>query len=245
MNSTTPWKYCYWLDAGSFARLQEQMRQQKREMTAAVQNPCEALRGDAGYAEPHVWQAICKFDAAPWYHQSAFNGRVLVATSSPLDEPYHTFLETTITPVDFTPSGLPASADLESLAGNRAFQERKPPAWDTFPREMGEQIVKGLATMSTDPPGSWDSLFQSWTAVHANFVAGRYRAGAAYDNAPYSVGTSFTISSCCVQLFNLFDSGEKALLVRPCTGAAILKVLTGDQYYCVRLVRNTGKTSDS
>jgi hypothetical protein len=135
---------------------------------------------------------------------------------------------------------MPDKTELQTLINDPLFMKRNPPAWDQFPSEMGEQIVKGLARLSGKPSGTWQELFQNWTAVHANFVTPRFRTD---DDlaAPYSIGDTFSISSCCVELFNLLDSGEKTLLVRPCTGAALIQAMERDRYYLVQLVKNAAQ----
>jgi hypothetical protein len=50
-------------------------------MTEAKQNPCEAMIGEIGYAEPDTWFVICEHDAAPWYNKSKFKGKTLVISS--------------------------------------------------------------------------------------------------------------------------------------------------------------------
>ena len=83
--NTTSWKYSYWLDDEKLARLKEQMQARGTTMTVAQQNPCEALRGEIGYAEPRVWPTICKHDSTPWYDESRFAGKNLVVSSFPLE----------------------------------------------------------------------------------------------------------------------------------------------------------------
>jgi hypothetical protein len=240
MQQKDVWKYCYWLEEKRFNTFQEEMKAQGLEMRRAEKNPCETLLDDIGYAVPDCWSAICRFDAQPWFEASPFKNKTLVATSTSLGPDYDDCLETTITPLKFKPKRMPDKVELETLINDPLFMKRNPPAWDQFPSEMGEQIVKGLARMSGKPSGTWQELFQNWTAVHANFVAPRFRTD---DDlaAPYSIGDTFSISSCCVELFNLLDSGEKALLVRPCTGAALLQAMERDRYYLVNLVKNTAQ----
>ncbi len=238
MNSHNIWKYCYWLNSSLLSGLKKEIQERGIHIAEARQNPCEAMLGEIGYAEPYTWTSICKYDAAPWYNKSVFKDKILVVSSFPLDREYEKCLETTITPVSFDPSGMPTEEEKEELLRDAVFQDRKPPEWDKFPREMGEQITLGISKMTGKPKVSWDALFQTWTAVHSNFVSPRYRADESYMKAPYSIGDSFTISSCCVELFNLLESREKALLVRPCTGAALIKALEKDQYYFVRIVKN-------
>jgi len=237
MQPKVVWKYCYWLEKKRFNTFQEEMKVQGVEMRRAEKNPCEALLADIGYAAPDCWSAICLHDALPWFEASPFAGKTLILSSQALNPAYDDCLETTITPVKFKPESMPDKTELEALINDPLFAQRKPAAWDQFPREMGEQIVKGLARLSGKPSGTWQELFQNWTAVHANFVAPRFRTNDE-QAAPYSISDTFSISSCCVELFNLLDSDEKALLVRPCTGAALIQALERDRYYLVRLVKN-------
>jgi hypothetical protein len=240
MQQKDVWKYCYWLEEKRFNTFQEEMKAQGLEMRRAEKNPCEALLYDIGYAAPNCWSAICLHDALPWFEASPFAGKTLVISSQALNPCYDDCLETTITPIKFKPKNMPDSAEREALINDPQFVKSKPAAWDQFPREMGEQIVKGLARLSGKPSGTWDELFKNWTAVHANFVAPRFRTNDE-QAAPYSIGDTFSISSCCVELFNLLDSGEEALLVRPCTGAALLQAMERDRYYLVNLVKNTAQ----
>lgn len=229
-------KYCYWLDDKSLTMLRKRMAEKGMEMVRAEKNPCEALRGEIGYAEPHTWDVICKHDAAPWYHASKHAGKTLVASSFSLGKEYEPFLETTIELSPFKPGSLPSQEELRQLATDSAYLARQPEGWGKFPAEMGEAIVEGLSKMIGKPFGKFEDLLCAWTAVHANFVSQRYRAGGEFINAPYSVSDTVHISSCCVELFNLIDSKAKAMLVRPCIGAVIVNALKKDQYYLVRVV---------
>jgi hypothetical protein len=229
-------KYCYWLDDQTLAMLRKQMKGKGVEMVRAERNPCEALRGEIGYAEPHTWDVICKHDAAPWYHASRYAGKTLVVSSSPLGQEFEPLLETTIELSPFKPGTFPSQEELRQLATDSAYLARQPEGWGAFPEEMGEAIVQGLSKMIGKPFGTFEKLLITWTAVHANFVNKRYRAGKALIDAPYSVSDTTHISSCCVELFNLLGSKENALLVRPCIGAVIVNALKKDQYYLVCVV---------
>ena len=109
------WKYIYWFDDNQLSCLQKEIKEQGIDIVCAQYAPCEALKGEIGYAEPHVWPLICKPDATPWYDKSKFRGKNLVATSFPLDESYNTFLETTITPVSFKPPYIPSIQEKEAV----------------------------------------------------------------------------------------------------------------------------------
>jgi hypothetical protein len=232
------WKYCYWLNQTSFAQLQHELADKNISMVQAHKNPCEALRGDAGYAEPATWSVICKHDAAPWYRASRHAGETLVVTSFPLSQEYAPFLETTIEESNFEPIDFPPEGELFEMANSPNFRARIPEGWVAFPKEMGEAIVKGLNNLSEKKLSSFGDLLARWDAVHANFAEPRYRAGKEFMHAPYSVADSTHIGTCCVELFNLLGTNEDALLVRPCIGSVIVRVLEKNRYYLVRLAQS-------
>ena len=235
------WKYVYWLEEAALAALKEEMAAAGTEIAAATKCPCEALKGEIGFAAPEIWTVICKHDADVWYRPSKHAGKYLVGSSFELAERFRPFLETTLTKVPFSPPPFPSSEQKRQLADDTVFLSKKPEDWDAFPEEMREPILKGLATMPGETFHTWEELFLSWTAVHANFVHPRYRADGKLHHAPYSIAESKNISSCCVELFNLLDSEEPAMLVRPCVGATIIEAAEENQYHLVKVVRNVGK----
>ena len=234
MNSPI-WRHVYWMHDTLLEQLRSWSGAEQIDLVEAEKNPCEALRGQVGIAAPATWDVICRFDAAPWYHGSRRAGQTLVTSADPLPDTFAAARTATITPVDFTPPPLPGADGCRALM-RETRDERMPAAWFDFPADMGTQIVQGLPKLTADPPGSWEELFACWTAVHLNFLQPRYRADSAWRHAPYSIADTFRISSCCVQLFSLFDTTETAMLVRPCTGAALLQVLEKDRYYLVQPV---------
>ena len=125
-------KYCYWLDDQSLAMLKKQMEGKGIEMVRAERNPCETLKIEVGYAEPHTWDVICKHDAAPWYHASEHAGKNLVTSTSPLEQEYEQFLETTIELSPFKPDKLPSEEELKQLATDSEYLSRQPEAWGKF-----------------------------------------------------------------------------------------------------------------
>ncbi len=231
------WKYCYWLDDQRLQGLKKEMAEKKVEMVRAEKNPCEALKGDIGYAELHTWEVICEHDAAPWYAASKHVGKNLVISSFPLGPAYEPFLETTIEPSSFEPETLPSCEEHARIATDETFLSCQPGGWGKFPKEMGDAIAKGLADLAGEPPKGFKDILCTWTAVHSNFVNPQYRAGEEFMEAPYSIADTTHISSCCVELFNLIGSREPGLLVRPCIGAVIVKVLEKERYYFVRLAK--------
>ena len=227
------WKYSYWLDNAHLAQLRAEIKEKKIEMICAQYSPCEVLKGNIGYAEPHVWPVICKPDATPWYTESRFNGKNLVVSSTGLGDPFASFLETTITPVSFNLPSMPTLKEKKDLSENNEYLACEPSAWREFPEEWSDEITKGFAHMTGNQSITFEDIRFRWAAVHANFINPVYRANEEYSLAPYSIDESRYISTCCVELFNLLDSSEKAFLVRPCIGAVIAEALENKYYYVV------------
>ncbi len=236
-NKNEIWKYCYWLDDSALSELKKQMNEKGIKMVQAERNPCEALRGEIGYAEPHTWGIICKHDAKPWYDASKHAGENIVVSSFPLNEEYSSFLETTIEQASFEPEEFPSKEDLMKLAKDKTYLSCDLEGWGAFPKEMREAMMGGLSKLSGKPVEKFEDLLSSWDAVHSNFVNPKYRAGKEHTNAPYTVADSMHTGSCCVELFNLLDSKEDVMLVRPCIGSVIVKVLEKDRYYLARLAK--------
>ncbi len=214
------------------------MEDQGIEMTCAQYSPCEVLKGKIGYAEPHVWPVLCKPDATPWYNESSFNGKNLVVSSFPLNDRYRNFLETTITPIDLKPPYMPNQREREELCEDSIYLSKEPASWSEFPKEWSEEMVKGFARMTGDPSITFEGILIRWTATHANFINPKYRADETLSHAPYSIDDTKFISTCCVELFNLLDSDQKVLLVRPCIGAVMAEVLTDNNYYHIDMIKN-------
>ena len=233
------WKYSYWLEDNDLSHLKKEMKEKGIEMTCAQYSPCEVLKGEIGYAEPHVWPMLCKPDATPYYVESKFNKKNLIVSSFPLHKQYQKFLETTISPIDFNPSTMPTVQEKEELCKDRVYLSKEPAAWREFPEEWSEEMVKGFARMTGNPSITFEDILIRWTATHANFINPKFRADETYSNAPYSTDETKYISTCCVEFFNLLDSQEKALLVRPCIGAVMTEALAENQYYYVALMKNT------
>jgi hypothetical protein len=236
MQAGEVWKYCYWMDDAHLEQLKAQMQAHGIDMLQAKQNACEILLADIGYAAPSIWQIICKFDAAPWYDASPFTGKYIVASSQALPDVFQPCLTATISPADCMPPVAVSEDEKHSLINNKVFLGRVPERWGSFPTETGEAIVAGLQKMFGSQVTSFEELLKTWTAVHANFVCPAFRAGADCGGAPYSIADSAHISSCCVELFNMFGSQE-SLLVRPCIGSVIVKALEKDRYYLMHPVR--------
>jgi len=214
------------------------MDEQGMTMIGAKQMGCEVLDCVCGFVEPHIWSIRDPWDAATWYAVSHHAGEILVVSSFRLGDEHESLLETIFEPVDFSPPFMPSLQEKKLLVDDPAYQHREPPDFGAFPEEMGKRLVNGLAEMHGTEPEPFDSFLLDWRAVHANFIQTKYRAPKGFDNAPYSVSDSTHISSCCVELFGMFESTEKAFLVRPCIGAVIMNTLERDRYYLVRNVKN-------
>jgi len=231
-------KYSYWMDKESFEKLKEELKKDGTELYSAQRVPCELLKADIGYAAPEVWKVTCKYDAAPWYDASDKAGKFLVLSSKPLHANYEKYLETTIKGSDFQPPNYPAKEDIKSLANSETFKKRKPKGWVEFPKETAEKLAAGIKTITgVDEP--LEQIFEVWSAVHDNFLEGRFAIKEGENTVPYTIADTNHTSSCCVELFNLAGEEFRVKLVKPCLGAKIIKALEADKYYRVESRKGT------
>jgi len=228
-------KYVYWLDDAYLLQLKEQVKDKGKEMLKAEKAPCEALRGEIGYAKPQVWTVLCKYDAAPWYYVSKHTEKNLVVSSFFLSEEYSQFLQTTIEPSLFQPKCLPSNEELIELSRDPFYLSSVPKDFLRFPKEIEQNFLKVVGEMTGESFEKLEDYICTRTAVHSNFLNPKYRAGKEFMDAPYSV--AIHVGACCVELFNLLDSKESAMLVKPCTGSIQLQVLKKDYHYLVHIIK--------
>jgi len=214
------------------------MDTQGTPMIGAQKMACEVFNCECGFVEPAIWSIYDEWDAATWYASSRHAGKNLVVSSARLGEEWEPLLETVFAPVDFLPSFLPSLQGKALLVKDPVYQHREPAGFGDFPEENREKLVNGIAKMHGREPEPFCNYLLEWRAVHANFVNPKYRAQAEYEGTPYSVSDSTRISSCCVELCGMVETGEKSFLVRPCMGAVIMNALERDRYYLVQNVKN-------
>ena len=118
------WKYIYWLDDAALAELKKQVAAQDKELVVATKCPCEAMKGEIGYASPPIWSVICKHDAAIWYEASRHAGKHVVGSSFALDQRFESFLETTLAKISFSPAHLPTTEEKQALIEDPVFLAR-------------------------------------------------------------------------------------------------------------------------
>ena len=225
-------KYSYWMDEEPFEKLKEILKNEGTELYCAQRVPCELLKVDIGYAAPEVWKVTCKHDAAPWYDASGKAGKFLVLSSKLLPQEYEKYHETTIQKSDFQPPNYPTKGEIKSLANSETFKRKKPKGWVEFPKETAEKLAQGFKTVvGVDEP--LDQIFEVWSAVHANFLEGRFAIKEGKNTVPYTIADTNHTSSCCVELFNLAGEEFRVKFVKPCLGAKIAKALEADKYYRV------------
>ncbi|OGL39913.1 MAG: hypothetical protein A3C43_01475 [Candidatus Schekmanbacteria bacterium RIFCSPHIGHO2_02_FULL_38_11] len=225
-------KYCYWMDKEALEALKSMFKKEGTEIYCAQRVPCELFRVEIGYSAPEVWKVTCKHDAAPWYNTSDKNGKFLVLSSKPLSPEFEKYLETTITKSDFQPQGYPSKEEIKALANSEIFNRKKPEGWVEFPKETAEKLAQGFKNVvGVDEP--LEEIFEVWSAVHSNFLEGRFSVKEGTNTIPYTIADTNHTSSCCIELFNIVGKEFKAKYVKPCLGAKIAKALEADIYYRV------------
>src|SRR3989338_8813571 len=107
-----------------------------------------------------------------------------------------------------------------------------PEVWNEFPKETAEKLAQWFKNVvGVDEP--LEEIFEVWSAVHSNFLEGRFSVKEGTNTIPYTIADTNHTSSCCIELFNIVGKEFKAKYVKPCLGAKIAKALEADIYYRV------------
>ncbi len=229
-------KYCYWMNKEALETLKSMLKKEGTDVYCAQRVPCELLRVEIGYSSPDVWKVTCKHDAAPWYEASDKKGKYLVLSSKPLPSEFKKYHETTIQKSDFQPQKYPSKEEIKSLANSEIFNRKKPEGWVEFPKETAEKLSQGLKNV-VGVGESLEEIFEVWSAVHSNFLEGRFSVKEGGNTIPYTIADTNHTSSCCAELFNLVGKEFKIKYVKPCLGAKIAKALEADIYYRVESLK--------
>ncbi|MBI5375468.1 MAG: hypothetical protein HZA77_08540 [Candidatus Schekmanbacteria bacterium] len=231
-------KFCYWMDPEAVETLKKSLSAKGINPLIAEKLPCEALKVDIGIVAPEVWGRNCQYDAAPWYNSSEFNGKFLIVSNSALSENFEKYLETTISSSDFQPQNYPGKNEIKKLALSAKFKSCEPHGWLGFPVETKERLAQAFKN-NVGIPDTIEEIFESWDAIHANFMEGKIALTDEGKTIPYTIAETNRTGTCCVELFNIIGAEFREKLVKPCLGAKIMQALEADRYYKVESIKGT------
>ncbi|RMF92964.1 MAG: hypothetical protein D6734_11075 [Candidatus Schekmanbacteria bacterium] len=229
-------KFCYWMDKVATDNLKKELLSERKKFSLAVKLPCESLKAQIGIVSPEIWNLNCRYDAAPWYYASNYNGKYLVVSDERLPSKYEEMLEVIVNESDFSPDSYPSREEIETLAESSKYKSQVPEGWLAFPPESKSRLADAFKN-SVGIDDSIDEIFRFWDAVHSNFIEGKFAVEKNGETIPYTITDTNHTSSCCVELFNIVGREFKVKYVKPCLGAKIMKALEADRYYEVKSVK--------
>jgi hypothetical protein len=225
-------KYTYWLEEKEFYGLECRLRERGLELVEAKNAACSPLsKGvEVGFVPLEAWgeNPFCKRPSS-WYKASPFAGKILVVSSFELKE-YHFPPETIIRESDFQPSNLPDREGKIKLIEQESYQQLKPTEWEDIDAEGPELHNQWLRMMGLREV-SYEELFITHCANHANFIEPTYFIIEENEPVPYSIDKTSHICSACLEFFNIIGANFRKKYVVPCPGAVLYAGMITNRYY--------------
>ena len=225
-------KFIYWLSKEEEVLLREELKAVGLNLKSAKGVSCTPLdeRNKISSVAPEVWTETCARQGS-WYRASPKRDLHLIISSFELDHSRYT-KKATITKSDFRPPRYADEKEKGEMIRDKDFIRRIPAEWQTIPEgEKGVYLRWAKRLGSTAE--SFDSLYLSHTANHANFIKPRFFMRQEGELIPYSIDRSAHLCSCCLELFQILGHEFHRKLVAPCPGASIFARLKPDEYLLV------------
>ena len=185
---------------------------------------------EIGFVSPDAWgnYPFCRRPLS-WYKASSFVGRILVVSSFELQE-YHFTPETIIRESNFQPPQLPGREGKLKMIEQESYQKAKPPEWEDIDAEGPELHNQWLKIMGVRGV-SYEELFITHCANHANFIEPVYSIVEENGPVPYSIDKTSHICSACLEFFNIIGANFRKKYVVPCPGAVLFAGMAANRYY--------------
>jgi hypothetical protein len=225
-------KFSYWLTETDFHFLRENLSQKGIDLFTSKRAVCVPLSKEVGigFVPADAWDKypFCRRPLS-WYKASPFVGKTLVVSSFELLE-YHFTPETIIRECDFQPPKLPDREEKLKLIEQESYQKTKPPEWENIDGEGPELHHQWLKMMGLRGV-SYEELFITHCANHANFIEPIYFIVEENGLVPYSIDKTSHICSPCLEFFNIIGTQFRRKMVVPCPGAVLFAGMAANRYY--------------
>jgi hypothetical protein len=225
-------KYTYWFEEREFHGLEYRWRKKGLKLVEAKNAACAPLSKEVeiGFVPLAAWgeNPFCKRPSS-WYQKSAYAGKILVISSFELKE-YHFTPETIIRECRFRPTKLPNREEKLRLIKQEHYQQSKPTEWediDSEGPELHNQWLRAIGLRGV----SYEELFISHCANHANFIEPIYFIVEENGPVPYSIDKTSHICSACLEFFNIIGANFRKKYVVPCPGAVLFAGMATNRYY--------------
>jgi hypothetical protein len=225
-------KYTYWLQEKEFRDLENHWKQEGVRLVEAKNAACDPLSKEVeiGFVPLEAWgkNPFCKRPSS-WYKASPFAGKILVVSSYDLQE-YHFIPETIIRECRFRPPQLPNREEKLRLVNQQCYQQSKPEEWEDINSESPELHNQWLRAIGLRGV-SYEELFITHRANHANFIEPAYFILEENELIPYSIDKTSHICSACLEFFNIIGTNFEKKYVVPCPGAVLYAGMITNRYY--------------
>lgn len=225
-------KYVYWLEESVFEALKAEISHQGLSLKEARNAVCAPLSKhvELGYVLPTTWGRfeLCKRQLS-WYYSSPYSGKILVVSSVDLDE-YGIRYEVMVRQSAFKPQSLPTPQEQASLIERNSYKKTTPREWDGIASQDDEEKQRRLNVMGLRGV-TFDELFVSHCANHANFIEPAYFLIEEDEPVPYSICKTSHVCSACMEWYNIVGGSFRKKLVVPCPGAVLFAGLITNRYY--------------
>ena len=234
-------KYIYWLEKEDFISLRKRLTEKGMPVTEAKKAVCVPLAKSVqiGFVPPDAWRKyeLCKRQLS-WYCGSSHAGQVLVVSSFELgDDGLRP--EAIIRQSRFRAPSLPGREEKLQMIASPKYQQAKPPQWENIASEDPELHDKWLKIMGVRGV-SYEEVFISHCANHANFIEPVYFMNNEEGMVPYSIAKTSYICSACLELYNIIGSDFRKKLVVPCPGGVLFAGLPVNRYLEVTTIKSKG-----
>jgi hypothetical protein len=225
-------KFIYWMEEEKESLLRDELASRNIRLPSGKGIVCAFLDpiNRIGSVAPEVWSETCRRQGS-WYRTSEKNGLYLVISSFPLVG-HEERLEAVITESDFQPPKLACQEDKQTLLQDTQLRDRLPEEWKR-PGDVEKRIYLRWAKRLGSTVETFEELYVSHTANHANFISPHFAMKENNRPIPYSIDRSAHLCSSCVELFNVLGDAFPIKLVAPCPGAVIFARLAPDRYLLV------------
>ncbi len=225
-------KYIYWLEEKEFSGLEDRLKEGGVEVIEARNAACDPLSKEVeiGFVPLEAWgkNPFCKRPSS-WYKVSHFASKILVVSSFDLQE-YRVTPETTVRECRFRPPKLPNREEKLRLIQQGSYQDLKPAEWeniDTDGAELHKEWLRAIGLRGV----SFEELFITHRANHANFIEPVYFIMEENEPVPYSIDKTPYICSACLEFFNIIGANFRKKYVFPCPGAVLYAGMIPNRYY--------------
>jgi len=186
---------------------------------------------DIGFVPWDGWDkyALCRRQLTWFNANHPCYGQVLVISSRSIEE-IDNNPTVVIRDTKFKPPETPSRAEQLQLINRESYQKARPDAWEDIDGGDPEFQERWLRVMGIRGI-SYDELFVTHCANHANFIEPVYFIREGEQIVPYSIAKTIHICSACLEFFNILGSSFKKKLVAPCPGAVLFAGMAPNRYY--------------